>query len=299
VDYSTDTMPSSYGGTDQAYPPIDRSGQPDAAPFSSHSFSAENASHPKKSLSSMEAGRGAGGGAELSERERNLLEREAELRRREQKLGIVEKNIKALTPNWPFPWYAIEYHDIDAEIPAAKVGMMKRLYVNFLLTAAALTTNWIAMLGIWFSGDASGPSYTLWSTLYLVGIPGAWKLWYRPIYFAYRDKTTLRYFCFLLSFAAHCFFVVIMALGLPNMAAGGLMTMIQQFAVGHPIAALFTFLAMLVWACTAVLSILNFKKVQNEWGKEGVDMTSITEQLKNEVRESLVPVAAEVVRGAA
>jgi len=234
---------------------------------------------------------------DISERERALKEREEQLRRREAELGMVEREIKHLKPNWPFEWYAIEYHDIDEEIPSGKKAMMKRLYMNLLMTWGALFINWIAMLGIWFSGDQSGPSYTLWGTMYLIGIPGAWKLWYRPIYFAYRDKTTLRYFCFVISFAFHCFFVVVMALGLPNCAAGGLMTMVQQFAVGNPKSAFVTFLAMIGWGATAILSVLNFKKVQNEWGKEGVDMTSITQQLRNEVRDTLGPVAAEVVRG--
>jgi len=75
------------------------------------------------------------------------------------------------------------------------------------------------------------------------------------------------------------------------------MTMVQQFAVGNPKSAFVTFLAMIGWGATAILSVLNFKKVQNEWGKEGVDMTSITQQLRNEVRDTLGPVAAEVVRG--
>eukprot|EP00471_Norrisiella_sphaerica_P003833 CAMPEP_0184479906 /NCGR_PEP_ID=MMETSP0113_2-20130426/1439_1 /TAXON_ID=91329 /ORGANISM="Norrisiella sphaerica, Strain BC52" /LENGTH=250 /DNA_ID=CAMNT_0026858073 /DNA_START=216 /DNA_END=968 /DNA_ORIENTATION=+ len=234
---------------------------------------------------------------DLTERELALREREEQLKRRELELGMVEKEIKALKPNWPFEWYPIEYHDIEEEIPPGKQVMMRRLYMNVLLTWAALVINWIAMLGIWFSGDQSGPSYTLWGTLYLLGIPGSWKFWYRPIYFAYRDKTTLRYFCFVLSFGMHCFFVVVMALGLPNCAAGGLMTMIQQFAVGNPKSAFCTFIAMVAWTATAMLSILNFKKVQNEWGKEGVDMTSITQQLRNEVRDTLAPVAADVVRG--
>eukprot|EP00954_Amorphochlora_amoebiformis_P029030 1392568-Amorphochlora_amoeboformis.AAC.1 len=79
-----------------------------------------------------------------------------------------------------------------------------------------------------------------------------------------------------------------MALGLPNMAAGGLMTMIQQFAVGHPVAAFLCFLSMLAWGTTAGLSFLNFKKVQNEWGKDGVDVQSITEQLRAEVKSSII-----------
>eukprot|EP00470_Lotharella_oceanica_P001574 CAMPEP_0170176482 /NCGR_PEP_ID=MMETSP0040_2-20121228/9356_1 /TAXON_ID=641309 /ORGANISM="Lotharella oceanica, Strain CCMP622" /LENGTH=314 /DNA_ID=CAMNT_0010418825 /DNA_START=69 /DNA_END=1013 /DNA_ORIENTATION=+ len=245
--------------------------------------------------SDVEVGATAEVGQGLTERERMLMRKEEELKRREAKVGLAEREIKALTPNWPCKQYALEYHDIDEEIPPAKRPIMKRLYLNVLLTFAALLINWIAMLGIWFSGDQSGPSYTLWGTMYLLGIPGAWKMWYRPIYFAYRDKATLSYFCFLMSFAAHCFFSVVMALGLPNCAAGGLMTMVQQFAVGNPKAGFMTFLSMLAWIGVAGLSILNIKKVQNEWGKEGVDMTSITEQLRNEVRDQLVPQVASAV----
>ncbi|GAB5355710.1 hypothetical protein AAMO2058_000228800 [Amorphochlora amoebiformis] len=235
-----------------------------------------------------EARSSAGHSYNLTEREKRLVERERELSRREAELGLAAKEIKYMKPNWPSKHYPLEYHDIDEEIPVGKQAIVKRLYMNLLMSWGSLLLNWIAMLGIWFSGDQSGPSYTLWGTMYLIGVPGAWKLWYRPIYFAYRDKTTLRYFCFLLSFAFHCFFVVIMALGLPNMAAGGLMTMIQQFAVGHPVAAFLCFLSMLAWGTTAGLSFLNFKKVQNEWGKDGVDVQSITEQLRAEVKSSII-----------
>lgn len=120
-------------------------------------------------------------------REAKLAEKEEMLERRAAELGGETTN---MPPNWPLKRYPIAYHDINAEIPERYQALVRRCYIVMLFTWVCLVLNWldIMIVVLWGSAIASADSDALWSTLYVIaGIPGAWRLWYRPIYFGCRS----------------------------------------------------------------------------------------------------------------
>ncbi|EPS73099.1 hypothetical protein M569_01654 [Genlisea aurea] len=140
-------------------------------------------------------------------REKELQAKEAELRKREQvrRSGIVIEE-----KNWP-PFFPIIHHDIPNEIP---VHLQKLQYVAFttLLVyfkliqentcaglVGCLVWNVIAVTTAWIKGE--GPTIWLLSIIYLIaGVPGAYVLWYRPLYRAMRTDSAIRFGWFFLSY---------------------------------------------------------------------------------------------------
>ncbi|KAM3343552.1 secretory carrier-associated membrane protein 2 isoform X1 [Capsicum galapagoense] len=147
---------------------------------------------------------------ELQVREADLIRREQEVKRREEALAgagvVLEKR------NWP-PFLPIIHHDIANEIP---IHLQKIQYVAFttlLGLAGCIIWNIIATAGVWFKAGDVGAFFL--SLLYLLGIPAAYSLWYRPLYRAMRTDSALNFGWFFLSYAIHIVFCVLAAVAPP------------------------------------------------------------------------------------
>ncbi|CAK9158928.1 unnamed protein product [Ilex paraguariensis] len=136
------------------------------------------------------------------------LDREEEIKRREDaaaRAGIVFEE-----KNWP-PFFPIIHHDIANEIP---IHLQKLQYVAFttlLGLFVCLLWNMIAVTTAWIEGEG----LTIWflAIIYFIsGVPGAYVLWYRPLYRAMRTDSALKFGWFFLSYVFHigfCFFAAV------------------------------------------------------------------------------------------
>ncbi|KAJ8466090.1 hypothetical protein OPV22_028642 [Ensete ventricosum] len=124
------------------------------------------------------AGSNYGGGplssADLKKKERELQAKEAELDKREKELkrkeeAAAQAGIVIDDKNWP-SFFPIIHHDIASEIP---VHLQRLQYLAFA-----------SLLGvkIWF----------LAIICFISGVPGAYVLWYWPLYRAMRYKLLLQ-----------------------------------------------------------------------------------------------------------
>jgi len=142
------------------------------------------------------------------ERKQKELDRQREdLERRERELGLARGPEK----NWPCKCFAIAHHDIDGDIPAdlqrtvkvaywALLGILVSLFWNFLSTCAAMVE------------ETKVTAWLLGSIYMFTGMPGAWFLWYRPLYNAARNDSGMRYATFFVVFVLHlifCFFAAL------------------------------------------------------------------------------------------
>ncbi|KAF3642511.1 Secretory carrier-associated membrane protein 5, partial [Capsicum annuum] len=125
------------------------------------------------------------GSKDLKKKEKELQVKEAELKKREQELkrkedAIARAGIVIDNKNWP-PFFPIIHHDIANEIP---IHLQKLQYVAFttlLGLVACLVWNLVAVTLAWIRGQ--GPTIWLLAVIYLIsGVPGAYVLWYRPLY---------------------------------------------------------------------------------------------------------------------
>ncbi|XP_048530214.1 secretory carrier-associated membrane protein 4 isoform X4 [Triticum urartu] len=119
---------------------------------------------------------------ELLAKEAELSRREKEIRRREEaaaRAGVVIEE-----KNWP-PFFPIIHHDINNEIP---VHLQRTQYVAFaslLGLIICLFWNIVCVTAAWIKGE--GPKIWFLAVIYFIlGCPGAYYLWYRPLYRAMR-----------------------------------------------------------------------------------------------------------------
>ncbi|KQK14331.1 hypothetical protein BRADI_1g15490v3 [Brachypodium distachyon] len=138
---------------------------------------------------------------DMKTREKELLAKEAELSRREKEIKRREEaaaraGIVIEEKNWP-PFFPIIHHDINNEIP---VHLQRTQYVAFaslLGLILCLFWNIVCVTAAWIKGD--GPKIWFLAVIYFIlGCPGAYYLWYRPLYRAMRNDSALKFGWFFL-----------------------------------------------------------------------------------------------------
>lgn len=205
-------------------------------------------------------------------REQNLLRREQLLVDREKNLEARERDITingVKINNWPFSCWPIAYHSIETEIPAQYQSQMRQFYVLMLVTWLTLFWNWICVLTMTFIAY-NQPIESLWATIYFaLGVPGAWTFWYRSIYYALRDSSTSRWIRFFFYFACSIIFALVMCIGVPQTAAGGLIYMSKLLADGNTKTGLATLVAFVLWCLIALFSVILMKRAHTMWKASG------------------------------
>ena len=82
-----------------------------------------------------------------------------------------------------------------------------------------LLYNWVVLLVIYFSAEGS-LAEVFWCSVYVgLGAPGAWRLWYRTIYYATRDDSSRQWIMFFANFIAHLGYCAVMVIGERRAAA--------------------------------------------------------------------------------
>ncbi|CAA3026258.1 secretory carrier-associated membrane 2-like [Olea europaea subsp. europaea] len=165
--------------------------------------------------------------ADLKKKERELQAKEAELRKREQDVKRKEEaaaraGIVLEEKNWP-PFFPIIHHDIANEIPIHLQKMQYVAFTTFLGLIACLLWNVIAVTTAWIKeGD---PKIWFLAIIYFIaGVPGAYVLWYRPLYRAFRTESAMKYGWFFLFYLLHIAFCVFSAVAPPVVFRGKSLT---------------------------------------------------------------------------
>ncbi|XP_061367698.1 secretory carrier-associated membrane protein-like isoform X2 [Gastrolobium bilobum] len=164
---------------------------------------------------------------DLKKKEKELQSKEAELRKREQEVRRREEaasraGIVLEDKNWP-PFFPIIHHDIANEIP---IHLQKLQYVAFttlLGLVVCLSWNVIAVTAAWIRGE--GVKIWFLAIIYLIaGVPGAYVLWYRPLYRAFRNESALKFGWFFLFYLLHIGFCILAAVAPPIVFKGKSLT---------------------------------------------------------------------------
>ncbi|KAH9796794.1 Secretory carrier-associated membrane protein [Citrus sinensis] len=126
--------------------------------------------------------------ADLKKKEKELQAKEAELRRREQDVRRKEEaaaraGIVLEEKNWP-PFFPIIHHDIANEIPIHLQRLQYVAFATYLGLFLCLLWNIVAVTTAWIKGE--GVKIWFLAIIYFIaGVPGAYVLWYRPLYRAF------------------------------------------------------------------------------------------------------------------
>lgn len=160
-------------------------------------------------------------------REKELKAKEAELVRREQELlkkeaAAARAGIFIEARNWP-PFFPIIHNDIARDIPAYLQRIQYRAFASFLGIEICLIWNLISVMTAWIKGV--DPVVVFFALIYLItGGPGAYFLWYRPLYRALRTESLLNFGWFFLIYVLHILFVCYAVIAPPIIFKGYTLT---------------------------------------------------------------------------
>uniref|UniRef100_A0A0R0GTF6 Secretory carrier-associated membrane protein n=1 Tax=Glycine max TaxID=3847 RepID=A0A0R0GTF6_SOYBN len=188
---------------------------------------------------------------ELQAKENELRKREQEVRRKEEaaaRAGIVLEE-----KNWP-PFFPIIHHDIANEIPIHLQRLQYVAFTSLLGFALCITWNIVAGVKIWF----------LAIIYFIAGIPGAYVLWYRPLYRAFRTDSALNFGWFFLFYLLHLGFCILAAVAPPIVFKGKSLTGILSAidVVGnHAVIGIFYFVGFGLFCIETLISVWVIQQV--------------------------------------
>ncbi|KAF3648030.1 Secretory carrier-associated membrane protein 1 [Capsicum annuum] len=139
------------------------------------------------------------------------LDNSKDLKRRED--AIARAGVIIEEKNWP-PFFPIIHHDIANDIPVHLQQLQYAAFFTWLGLAGCLLWNLIAVTSAWIKGE--GITIWLLAIIYLIsGVPGAYVLWYRPLYRAMRTDSALKFGWFFLCYLFHIGFCIIATVAPP------------------------------------------------------------------------------------
>ncbi|XP_019159150.1 PREDICTED: secretory carrier-associated membrane protein 1-like isoform X2 [Ipomoea nil] len=191
---------------------------------------------------------------EIKRKEEELHAKEAELKRREQELkrkedAIARAGIVIEEKNFP-PLFPIIHHDIANEIPVHLQRMQYVAFMTLLGLIVCLAWNIVAVaLAAWINEE---------------GVPGAYFLWYRPLYRAMKSDSALKLVWFFLSYAVHIGFCVVAAVAPPIFFKGKSLTGILpalEVSFWNSFVGMFYFIGFVLFSIESLMSIWVIQQV--------------------------------------
>ncbi|KAG5223572.1 SCAMP37 family protein [Salix suchowensis] len=203
----------------------------------------------------------------LRKKEKELQAREVELRRREQEVkrkedAAARAGIVLEEKNWP-PFFPIIHHDIANEIPVHLQKIQYVAFTTFLGMAFCLLWNVISVTTLWTKGG--GVNIWFLAVIYFIaGVPGAYVLWYKPLYRAFRTESAMKFGWFFIFYALHIGFCIFAAVAPPIVFKGKSLTGILAAVdvVGNnALAGIFYFIGFGCFCLESLLSIWVIQQV--------------------------------------
>ncbi|KAH7662371.1 SCAMP protein [Dioscorea alata] len=212
-----------------------------------------------------------GGGAfyttDLKKKEKELQAKEAELKKREQELkrredAAARAGIVIEEKNWP-PFFPIIHHDIANEIPIHLQRLQYFAFASLLGLTLCLFWNIIAVTTAWIKGE--GVKIWLLAIIYFIsGVPGAYVLWYKPLYRAMRTESALKFSWFFMFYLLHIVFCIFSAVAPPIIFKGKSLTGILpaiDLIGDHAIVGIFFFIGFGFFCIESLLSVWVIQQV--------------------------------------
>ncbi|KAL4202052.1 hypothetical protein AMTRI_Chr02g219070 [Amborella trichopoda] len=230
---------------------------------------------------------------DLKKKEKELQAKDAELKRREQELkrredAAARAGIVIEEKNWP-PFFPIIHHDIANEIPIHLQRMQYFAFATLLGLVICLGWNFIAITIGWVRG--LGVKIWFLSIIYFIaGVPGAYVLWYRPLYRAMRTDSALKFGWFFFFYLLHIGFCLFASVAPPVVFHGksltGILPAIDVFG-GHVLVGIFYLIGFGFFVLESLLSIWVIQQVYMYFRGSGKAAEMKREAARGAVRAAL------------
>lgn len=204
---------------------------------------------------------------DLKKKEKELQAKESELKKREQELkrredAAARAGIVIEEKNWP-PFFPIIHHDIANEIPIHLQRLQYFAFASLLGLTLCLFWNIIAVTTAWIKGE--GVKIWLLAIIYFIsGVPGAYVLWYKPLYRAMRTESALKFGWFFMFYLLHIVFCIFSAVAPPIIFKGKSLTGILpaiDLIGDHAIVGIFFFIGFSFFCIESLLSVWVIQQV--------------------------------------
>jgi hypothetical protein len=200
-----------------------------------------NPKPPKQSSQSQPSLKGLGpalplssypstGQAEIDRRTEELRRWETDLVRREALL----RQQAGPSKNWP-RFLPILHHDIAADIPFERKGLVRSGYIAWCIVAAGYLWNFVSLTAFFIAGQKKVSLWVMAGLVAVAGLPLSFLCWYRGLYFAASRDSAGRWLFYMLNMLVHIVWCSWMFVGInPDIGgySAGLFTMISQFNDG-------------------------------------------------------------------
>lgn len=204
---------------------------------------------------------------DLKKKEKELLAKEAELNKREQELkrreeALARAGVLIEPKNWP-QFFPIIHVDISNDIPVHLQRVQYVAFASLLGLVICLFWNIICVTAVWILGE--NPKIWFLAVIYfIIGCPGAYYSWYRPLYRAMRKESAFRYGWFFLFYFFHISFCIYAAISPTFLFVGRSLTGIFQAisVIGYSATVgILYFLGFAMFVLEALLSIWVMQRV--------------------------------------
>ncbi|KAI4371071.1 hypothetical protein MLD38_019345 [Melastoma candidum] len=230
---------------------------------------------------------------DLKKKEKELQAKEAELRRREQEVkrkedAAARAGIVLEVKNWP-PFFPIIHHDIAGEIPIHLQRLQYTAFSTFLGLVLCLFWNVIAVTAAWIKGE--GVQIWLLALIYFVsGVPGAYVLWYRPLYRAFRTESAFKFGWFFLFYLIHIGFCILAAVAPPVVFKGkslaGILAAVDVIG-RHVLVGIFYFVGFGLFCMETLVSLWVIQQVYMYFRGSGKEAEMKREAARGAMRAAL------------
>uniref|UniRef100_A0A914VW66 Secretory carrier-associated membrane protein n=1 Tax=Plectus sambesii TaxID=2011161 RepID=A0A914VW66_9BILA len=200
-----------------------------------------------------------GGGVsndELFRRQEELEKKAQELRRREEELERRQRSGGApgsMPNNWPpvpafIPVQPCFYQDIEVEIPVQFQRTVTLVYYVWLVYILALVVNVVASL-LYMLFASGGVGVFILAVIQLVLLsPCSFLFWFRPVYKAFRNDSSVNFMVFFFAMAAQILISVLFVIGVWTV---GITKLSPAFNNGGVIIGIFVAVATVVMVIAA------------------------------------------------
>eukprot|EP01065_Artemidia_motanka_P001624 TRINITY_DN10742_c0_g1_i1.p1 TRINITY_DN10742_c0_g1~~TRINITY_DN10742_c0_g1_i1.p1 ORF type:complete len:427 (+),score=115.22 TRINITY_DN10742_c0_g1_i1:160-1440(+) len=206
---------------------------------------------------------------ELAELRSQLQQAQHELASKDAQIQQLRIMAHPPEPNFPRRCCCVKpqvYHSIENDAPVDRQPFLKRMYRNYFATGFLLAFQCLtALIALVTKGDEDGDwtAHFGFSIVYLIGIPGAFVVWYWPCYVAVCRRNLMRYRMALIGFIFGGGFAAYMALGVPGHGGGGYVIALIMFgADGMMLAAVFGLVCAVGWSLEVVFFVYNFYRLR-------------------------------------
>jgi hypothetical protein len=170
------------------------------------------------------------GQAEFERRTEELRRWKTDLSRREALL----RRQAGPGKNWP-RFLPILHHDIAADIPFERKGLVRNGYIAWCIVTAGYLWNFVCLTAFFIAGQKKVSLWVMAGLIAVAGLPLSFLCWYRGLYFAASRDSAGRWLFYMLNMLVHIVWCWWMFVGInPDIGgySAGLFTMISQFNDG-------------------------------------------------------------------